>query len=427
MVERNWAGNVAYGEAELRQPRTFDELQGVVAAAESVRALGSRHSFNTIAATPGILVSLTQFEAPIEIDTATMTVRVNAGVKYGVLGQYLQRHGFALANLASLPHISVGGATATATHGSGDRNGNLATSVRSLRVVQADGSERSVERGEAEFDGYVVALGALGVIVEMTLAIEPTFDVAVSVFEELSWSDLAEHFDEITSAAYSVSLFTNWVNATVDQVWLKARVGRHAGVAGDELLSSTDGGEHFFSARPARERRHPLPGVSAEACTEQLGIAGAWVDRLPHFRLDFTPSNGDELQSEYLIPREHAVAAIEALRGLGERIAPLLQISEIRTVTADTFWLSMSSGRDSVCLHFTWKPLGPEVGALLPAIEAALRPFGARPHWGKVFAADRQALAPLYDRMPDFVALAERVDPGQKFRNDFLRATLFGA
>ncbi|RFA14085.1 FAD-binding protein [Subtercola boreus] len=434
MSEKNWAGNISYGEKKLRRPRTLGELQEHVADAAVVRPLGSRHSFNTIAATPGILVSIDRFTPVMEIDTESMTVRVTAGVTYGVLGQYLQQRGFALANLASLPHISVSGATATATHGSGDRNGNLATSIASLQLVQANGSLVDVTRGDDDFDGYAVGLGALGVISELTLDIEPTFDVAVSVFENLAWNDLARHFDEITSAAYSVSLFTNWANDTVDQVWLKQRRGRHAlhrGAAGDGGGGGDGGaaglGERFFGTRSATERHHPLPDVAAEACTEQLGLPGAWIDRLPHFRLDFTPSKGDELQSEYLIPREHAVAAFEALRGLAHRITPLLFISEIRTVAADTFWLSTASGRDSVALHFTWKPVGAEVEALLPGLEAALAPFGARPHWGKVFAAGVAEIAPLYDRMPAFIRLAQQVDPGEKFHNDFLRAKVFGA
>lgn len=425
MEEKNWAGNIVYGAAELKRPRTLDELQDAVGEASGVRALGSRHSFNTIAATPGTLVSLDRFDDAIEIDSSALTVRVDAGVTYGILGQHLQQQGFALANLASLPHISVAGATATATHGSGDRNGTLATSVRSLEVVQADGSVIEVSRGDDRFGAYVVGLGAFGVISRLTLDIEPTFAVAVTVFEELQWDDLYEHFDEISSAAYSVSLFTNWANDTVDQVWLKQRIGRRA--AALQLDSAPPSVPAFFSARAATVKRHPLPGVDPEACMDQLGQPGAWIDRLAHFRLDFTPSNGDELQSEYLIGREHAVPAFEALRGLGDRIRPLLQISEIRTVAADPFWLSMSQGRDSVCLHFTWKPLESEVEGLLPDLERALAPFAARPHWGKVFAASASDLTPLYERMPDFVALAEAADPEQKFRNDFLRAKVFGA
>ncbi|GAA0997105.1 FAD-binding protein [Subtercola frigoramans] len=421
MSEKNWAGNVTYRAGKLRRPRSLDELQEVVGRATTLSALGSRHSFNRIADTAGELVSLDRLERPIDIDSETMTVRVGGGVKYGVVGQYLQQQGYALANLASLPHISVAGAIATATHGSGDLNQNLSAGVRSMQLVQADGSLVEVAPGDEDFDGYAVALGALGVVTEVSLAIVPTFDVATSVFERLPWPVLLENFDDVTRSAYSVSLFTRWSADTVDQAWLKSRVGRRADI--NTVAQTT---ETFFGATPARTRLHPLPGVSAAACTEQQGIPGPWVDRLPHFRLDFTPSNGDELQSEFLVERRHAVEAFEALRALGDRIDPVLQISEIRTVAADTFWLSSAGDRESVALHFTWKPLQTEVEDLLVDLERALAPFDARPHWGKVFTAQANSIAPLYAHLPDFVSLADRVDPNQKFRTDFLRERVFG-
>jgi xylitol oxidase len=349
-----------------------------------------------------------------------MTVTASAGMRYGELGAELQAAGYALANLASLPHISVAGAITTATHGSGIANGNLATAVAGLTLVLADGSLLSLERGDADFAGAVVGLGSLGILVSVTLDILPTFDVAVNVFENLPWDAVLAAFDEIAGAAYSVSLFTNWSGAAVDQVWLKHQVTASAPIAD----AATAGA--FYGAIPATVRRHPLPGISAEACTEQLGIPGAWVDRLPHFRLDFTPSNGAELQSEFMVPRSDAAAAITALRALGSKITPLLFVSEIRTMTADDLWLSMAYGRDTVAFHFTWQLRQAEVEALLPEIEEALAPFSVRPHWGKLATLDATALESLYPRHADFVALAERLDPTHVFRNDFVDARVFG-
>lgn len=416
----NWSQNVDYRAARLHLPRTIEEVQSIVAGSPAVRALGSRHSFNTIADTTGDLISLEQLSFPVTIDEAAMTVTAGAGMRYGELGAELQAAGYALANLASLPHISVAGAITTATHGSGNGNGNLATSVAGLTLVLADGSLLTLSRGDADFAGAVVGLGSLGILVSITLDIEPTFDVSVNVFENLPWATLLDSFDTITGAAYSVSLFTDWSGAAVDQVWLKHRVTAAAPVSDAASAGA------FHGATPATERRHPLPGISAEACTEQLGIPGAWIDRLPHFRLDFTPSNGAELQTEYMVPREHAAAAITALRALGSKITPLLYVTEIRTMTGDDLWLSMAYGRDTVAFHFTWQLRQAEVEALLPELEAALAPFSVRPHWGKLATPDAAAAAGLYPRHADFVALAERLDPTHVFRNDFVDDRVFG-
>jgi alditol oxidase len=332
---------------------------------------------------------------------------------YGALVQRLDDEGLALHNLASLPHISVAGAVATATHGSGVRNGNLATAVRSLELVTSGGEVLTVSRGDRDFDGMVVGLGALGAVTRITLDVQPAFDVRQRVFEGLSWDALGEHVEEIVSGGYSVSVFTRW-QETVDQVWIKSR--------SDEPERT-----ELFGARPATVDRHPILELDAAACTPQLGRPGPWSDRLPHFRMGFTPSAGEELQSEYLMPRRHAGAAIDAVRALADRIRPLLLVCEIRTVAADGLWMSTSHGAASVAIHFTWQPAQDEVETLLPDIEAALAPFGARPHWGKLFAADAATLAPRYDRHADFVDLVERLDPRGAFRNAWLETHVLGS
>jgi len=416
-TERNWAGNYGYQAPRITHPASVAELQDLVAGTAKIRALGSRHSFNDIADTAGTLVVLDKLDAGISVDPQNMTVTVSGGTRYGTLAAELQRQGFALHNLASLPHISVAGAVATATHGSGDGNGNLATAVAALELVTADGTVVTARRGDAGFDGMVVGLGALGIVSRLTLDIEPSFDVAQSVFESLHWEQVLESFDALTSSAYSVSLFTDWSGTTVGQAWLKNRT--------DQAVLSA-GLAEFFSGTPATRARHPLPGVSGSNCTQQLGVPGPWSDRLAHFRMEFTPSKGDELQSEYLIPREHAVDALRTMRSLSEMVTPLLLVGEIRTIAADELWLSPNYGRDGIGLHFTWRQEEPAVKAILPLLEAELAPFGARPHWGKLFDGDAAALAPLYPRFADFTALAGRLDPAGKFRNAFLDRTVFG-
>ena len=421
MVEerRNWAGNVTYQAARVYQPATLAEVQALVAGSRTIKALGSRHSFNTIADSPGEHISLERLAPRVTIDRERRTATVAAGVRYGELGQQLHRAGFALTNLASLPHISVAGACATATHGSGDRNGNLATAVAALELVTADGTVvRLSERDGDAFRGAVVGLGALGVVTALTLSLVPTFAISQVVYENLALDMLLAHFDEITGSAYSVSLFTDWRDARFNQVWLKQRVT-------DEDTAELN--PDFFDARPAARKLHPIASLSAESCTEQLGLPGPWYERLTHFRPDVLPSSGDELQSEYFVPRQHARAALQAIAGLRDRIAPLLQIAEVRTIAADDLWLSPCYERDSVAFHFTWSPDWPAVSQLLPVLEDQLAPFDARPHWGKLFTLAPARLHALYPKLPDFQALLRRYDPQGKFRNAFLAAYVVGA
>jgi xylitol oxidase len=337
-------------------------------------------------------------------------------MRYGELAGRLRAEGLALANLASLPHISVGGAVATATHGSGDANGNLATAVAGLELVGGTGELLTAARGDPGFDGLVVGLGALGVVTRLTLDVEPGYQVRQRAFEGLPWAALFDHFDEVTSAGYSVSLFTSWEEETVDQVWVKTRVtGAPEEVRGE-----------LFGAVPATQDRHPILGLDPVNCTRQLGVPGPWADRLPHFRMGFTPSSGEELQSEYHLPRAQAVAALQTLRGLAGVIRPVLQVSELRTVAADGLWMSPQYGRDTLSVHFTWHKDWPAVRAVLAEVEAALAPFGARPHWGKLFLAGAADVAPRYERLGDFTALAGRLDPRGVFVNDWLRRHLLG-
>ncbi|WP_433375658.1 FAD-binding protein [Streptosporangium sp. CA-115845] len=415
----NWAGNITYGAARFHRPGSMEQLQELVAGSDAVRALGTRHSFNEIADRPGgDLVSLEDLPGGPELDPARGTVTVGAGVRYGELSRYLHDAGYALHNLGSLPHISVAGACATATHGSGDANGNLATAVSGLELVTADGEVTflSRERDGDRFAGAVVGLGALGVVTRVVLDVVPAFEVRQHVYENLPWARLEEHFEEITSAGYSVSMFTGWDGPVIDQVWVKRRDGEPGPW---EPVS------RWLDATAAPADRHPLPGLSAVNCTAQLGVPGPWYDRLPHFRLDFTPSSGEELQSEYLLPRRHALAALRALDGVRDVVSPVLQVSEIRTVAADELWLSPSYRQDVVAVHFTWKKDWPAVRRVLTVIEDLLEPFESRPHWGKLFLMGPERLASRYDRLPDFRRLAADLDPTGKFRNPFVNDHLF--
>ncbi|MFJ3223797.1 FAD-binding protein [Streptomyces sp. NPDC086783] len=406
----NWAGNITYSAKELHRPESLDALAALVAAGTRVRVLGSGHSFNTIAepGDGGVLVSLTALPPAVDVDTGARTVRVAGGVRYAELARRVHERGFALPNMASLPHISVAGSVATGTHGSGVANGSLASVVREVELVTADGSAVTIARGDERFDGAVTSLGALGVVTALTLDLEPDFEVSQHVFTELPLAGL--DFEAVAASAYSVSLFTDWGAPGFRQVWLKRRTDRPAA--------------DFPWAAPATAAMHPVPGMPAVNCTEQFGVPGPWHERLPHFRAEFTPSSGAELQSEYLLPREHALGALHAVDAIRDTVSSVLQICEVRTVAADRQWLSPAYGRDTVALHFTWIA---DTAAVLPVVrrvEEALDPFGPRPHWGKVYAMPSAVVRGRYPRLADFAALAAELDPAGKFRNAFVDEVL---
>ncbi len=401
---QNWAESFTYRAARLHTPKSLAELQDVVRSASNVKALGTRHSFNRIADTSADLISLCHFDQIAPVNPEQHTVRLGAGVTYGALARQLQTEGYALHNLASLPHISVVGACATATHGSGDANGNLATAVRSIEWVDADGELQRRTRGDQEFPGVVVNLGAIGVVTGLELDVVPAFSVKQHVFRNLPLQSVLDHFDGVMGQGYSVSLFTDWQTASINQLWIKL----------------TDGEPDGFGAEPADRSLHMISTNSPDNCTDQLGVAGPWHERLPHFKMEFTPSNGAELQSEYLIPRQFAAQALEAVSQLGALVGPVLFISEVRTIAADDLWMSPCYRQPCVGIHFTWRRDQAAVEQILPTLEAALDPFDARPHWGKLFAMDSAQIARRFERLPDFQRLRQRFDARGKFKNEFL-------
>ncbi len=413
----NWAGNLTYSTNRLYEPKSAEEVQQIVKRCDKLRALGARHSFNAIADSTVAQISLDHLDE-MTIDDKAHTVTVGAGVRYGKLAPYLDSHGYALNNLASLPHVTVVGACSTATHGSGIHNQNLSSIVSAIEFVQADGSLATLSRAKDgdTFNGAVVSLGALGVITRITLNLLPTFQMRQVVYENLSFDQLQHNLDTIFGSGYSVSLFTDWQNHRATQVWIKSVVkpGEAANMPPE-----------FYGATLATKKLHPIAGHDATPCTEQQGIPGPWYERMPHFRMNFTPSSGAELQTEYFVPREHGYEAILAVEKLRDRITPLLFVTELRTIAADNLWMSMAYKRDSMAIHFTWKPEWPAVRALLPFIEKQLAPFDPRPHWAKLFTIPPGPLELKYEKLPDFKSLIKQRDPSGKFRNAFLDTNLY--
>ena len=416
---KNWAGNLEYSTDRLYAATSVEQVRDYVKKENKLKVLGTRHCFNNIADSKDGFLSLKAMDKVIAVDPAKHTVTVGAGTTYGQLCPYLESKGFALHNLASLPHISVVGACSTATHGSGEKNGNLATAASGLEMVTASGDvvNLSRERDGDKFLAVVVGLGALGVITKVTLDIQPTFMMRQYVYENLPLSQLKDHFDAIESSAYSVSLFTDWQKQRINEVWIKSRVEE-----GQAFHATPE----FFGAKLATRNLHPIAELSAENCTEQMGVPGPWYERLPHFRMGFTPSAGKELQSEYFVPRQHAVEAILTVEHLRDQVSPHLLISEIRAIAADELWLSPCYEQPCVTIHFTWKQDWPAVRKLLPVIEKELSPFHVRPHWGKLFTTSPAELGGIYKKMPEFIELSRKYDPQGKFRNEYLNKNIFG-
>ncbi|WP_299547800.1 FAD-binding protein [Seonamhaeicola sp.] len=414
---RNWGRNIIFRAEHLEHPSTVQEVQELMLKAGNKKALGSTHSYNDIADSPMSQISLRKLNKIISIEETNKTVTIEGGIKYEELVPQLYEKGFALHNLASLPQVTVAGACSTGTHGSGTKNGNLSTAVRGLEICLADGQLVKLSRDNNPniFDGAVISMGGLGIITSMVLDIQPAYEARQDIFLDLPLENVIENFDQIMSSGYSVSLFTKWQSDIVDQVWIKRRVDQPV----DNL------GTDFFGGKASDRNIHPIIDLSAESCTDQMGVAGPWYDRLPHFKINAMPSAWDELQSEYFVPIEHAGQAMRAIANLGEKILPYLYISEVRTVAADNLWMSQVYKRTSVAFHFTWKSDWPGVKKLLPELEAALAPFDVRPHWAKLFTINPKTLQKSYKKFPDFLELLKTYDPKGHFKNAYLDSNIY--
>ena len=405
---KNWSGNIEYRPADIARPESISVLQKVVAGASKVRAYGSGHSFNTLADTDGTLIAFSEFDKNIEIDSSKMLVRVPAGVRYGEVAPKLHANGFALRNMGSLPHITVVGATSTGTHGSGVGNKNLSGSIAEIELITATGDAITLD--QSELPAARVALGSIGIIHHLTLDIVPTYDVAQTVYFDLPFVQLISNLDAILSAGYSVSVLSMWGDEFVDQVWVKSKIGTNPVLTQNE----------WFGAKLATRKSNPIREADSAAATEQFGLPGPWFERLPHFKLDFTPSFGEELQTEYFIDRKDAPAALNAIYKIREELSELIMVCEMRTVAQDENWLSEAYGRETFVFHFTWRPNIPAVEKLLLKIEASLEPFKARPHWGKVFTNNAFDFSSLYPKFNSFLTYRGTYDPSRKFVNKLL-------
>jgi alditol oxidase len=417
MPRTNWAGNLTYSTGNLFTPKNITELQELIKKCKKTRGLGTTHCFNKIADSKQNQISSSAFNKVVSLDKINNTVTVEAGIKYGEFCKYLDDNGYALHNLASLPHISVAGACATSTHGSGTKNGSLATAVVAIEFVNGKGEliHLTKEKDGGEFLGAVVNLGALGIVTKLTLSLQPTYKMKQIVYQNLPMVELEKNFEAIMSAGYSVSLFTDWKNKNVSEVWIKSK--------SDDLKTIAP---TFYGATLAVKNLHPIEALDAINCTEQMGVEGPWYERMPHFKMGFTPSSGKELQSEFFIPFENAFQGFMAIEKLNEKVSPHLMITEVRTIAADDLLMSPFYKKACVAFHFTWKQEIEEVNTVLPSIEEALAPYNPRPHWGKVFTMKPSVLQSRIEKLNEFKLLMTKHDPEGKFRNEFIDLNLFG-
>jgi alditol oxidase len=414
----NWAGNLTYTARNVHYPSTVTEVQELVKRLNKCTALGSRHSFNKIADSTENQISLQNLNRIVSLDRSSHTVTVEAGMRYGELSPYLHENGYALNNLASLPHITVAGACATATHGSGITNGNLSTAVSAIEFINASGDVivLSKDKNPEQFYGAVVALGAIGIVTKVTLDLQPTFNMKQFVYRNMPMEELKNNFSSIMANGYSVSMFTDWNNRNINEVWIKSKV---------DANDTADAPSTLHGASIATRNMHPVESQSAENVTDQMGVAGPWYERMPHFKMGFRPSSGKELQSEYFVPIEQGYEAMMAVEELSEEITPHLFISEIRTIQKDSFWLSPCYKKHCVSIHTTWKQEVDTVNELLPLLEKQLAPFNPMPHWAKLFALPPAVLQSRIEKLADFRQLADQYDPNGKFRNEFLNRNIF--
>jgi alditol oxidase len=412
----NWAGNLTYSTDNLLTPKNIAELQEAIKKCKKLRGLGTKHCFNKIADSDQNQISSSAFNKVVSLDKINNTVTVEAGIKYGEFCKYLDDNGYALHNLASLPHISVAGACATSTHGSGIKNGSLATAVVAIEFVNGKGElvQLTKEKDGGEFLGAVVNLGALGMVTKLTLGLQPTFKMKQVVYQNLPMSELENNFEAIMSAGYSVSLFTDWKNKNVSEVWIKSKSDDMKNVA-----------PTFYGATLATKNLHPIEALDPVNCTEQMAVEGPWYERMPHFKMGFTPSSGKELQSEFFIPFENAFQGLMAIEKLNEKVSPHLMITEVRAIAADDLLMSPFYKKACVAFHFTWKQEIEAVNAVLPFIEQALAPYNPRPHWGKVFTMQPAVLQSRIEKLHEFTSLMSKHDPEGKFRNAFIDVNLF--
>ncbi|KAI1700234.1 d-arabinono-1,4-lactone oxidase domain-containing protein [Ditylenchus destructor] len=360
----NWGNNFRFSTQNIQYPTSVEEVQQIVRNANKLRVVGTRHSFSKIADSPNTMLSTLALKNIIGFDPTVPSITVQAGITYTDLNPFLPNYG----------------------------------------------------PNDPELKAIAVGLGAFGVITQVELEVEPTFNLTNYVFVNMPEQDIYDHFDEIENLGYSVQLFTDFSTPGVwDQVWVWVRSDENSNVGNMQNL---------YGATRTHEQVTAIEALPPTYLMEQ-GKEQPWYYGLVDYHLGLSGFDGAEIQSEYFMPYENAIPAIQAVSNFSDLIAPRVYTMLIRTIKGDDLWMSESFNETTVAIHFTWKPNMTAVMEVLPQIEQALLPYGARPHWGKVFAQGPETYLHRYPKLNQWKQLAETLDPTHKFRNKFLEDTVF--
>ncbi|MFF3204233.1 D-arabinono-1,4-lactone oxidase [Streptomyces sp. NPDC002962] len=428
---RNWGGNVAARPVREVTPASVDELaEAVRRAAEDglkVKAVGTGHSFTSIAATDGVLIRPQLLTGIRNIDRDNMTVTVEAGTPLKRLNLALAREGLSLTNMGDIMEQTVSGATSTGTHGTGRESASIAAQIKGLELVTADGSvltcsEKGTEEERALFAAARIGLGALGIVTAITFAVEPIFlltareepmpfDKVLADFDEL-WAE-NEHF-EFYWFPHTGSTNTKRNNRSAGP---RKPVGQVSSWIEDEFLSN---GVFQVAQWVGRAVPATIPTI-AQVSSKALS-ARTYTD-IP-YKVFTSPRRVRFMEMEYAVPREAVTGTLRELKAMLDRSG--LRVSfpvEVRTAPADDITLSTASGRDSayIAVHMV---KGTPYQGYFTAAERIFTAHEGRPHWGKVHTRDAEYFAGIYPGFGEFTALRDRLDPDRLFQNDYLRRVL---
>lgn len=429
-VWQNWGRSASVRPVRVERPRSPEGVQRAVKAAQAqgltVKAVGAGHSFTGIAVAPGVLLELDDMQGLVSADAGSGLVTVLGGTRLHRMPGLLAPYGLAMQNLGDIDRQSIAGAIATGTHGTGKGFGGIATQVRGLTLVTAEGEFLRIdaERNADMLSGAVVGLGALGIVVEVTLQCVPAF-LLHAVDSRVPIDDALETLHERAADADHLEFY--WhphtdVALMKTQTRLPESAARHPIPMLRRWVDETVLSNGVFGAYCAASRIAPAIIPPFNRLAVRLTGHAEYTDRSHRVLVHDRAVRFREM--EYAIPADDVVPAVQAIRKLIDQRGWRIEFPiEVRFAAADDLWLSTAYGRDSayVAVHRYWRA---DPRAYFDAVEQIMLDLGGRPHWGKLHSLDDEQLRARYPRFDDFLALRNRLDPGRLFGNRHLERVL---